>query len=100
MLWFQFIGTTPFSFSMTEMTNKWGDLVGKELFVKGWLNDYYFMEVQNGTSVTRVIQDGIVLKRLGKKYRTFKPGVPFTVYVCVGFWFTSVKEFYYDMSLS
>lgn len=78
-----FIGTTPFSFSMMEMTNKWGDLVGKELFVKGWLNDYYFMEVQNGTSVTRVIHDGIVMKRLGKKYRTFKPGVPFTVYFAV-----------------
>ena len=76
-------GHTPFSFSIKEMEIKWGDLGDKELFVKGYFRDFYFMGTQNGTSVTRVIKDAIVMKRLGKKFRTFKPDVPFTVYVSV-----------------
>ena len=80
---FQMKGQMPFSFSIKEMESKWGELVDKELFVKGYFRDFYFMETQNGTSVTRVIKDAIVMKRLGKKFRTFKPDVPFTIYVSV-----------------
>ncbi len=48
---------------------------------QGWIYDWYWLETENGTSVTKVIQDGVKIKILGGLYRTFKPETPFIVYV-------------------
>nr|UCK81481.1 macroglobulin-complement related protein-like 3 [Arenicola marina] len=76
-------GTTQFSYSMAEILDTWGDVNGKELVVKCWYYDWYFLTTQNGTSTTKVIKDGIVIKSLGRKFRSFKPEVPFSVYFAV-----------------
>ena len=47
----------------------------------GWIFDWQWLETQNGTSVTKVVRDGVKVKILGRDLRTFKPGVPFTLYV-------------------
>lgn len=80
----QLKASVPFEFSMTEIKEMWGDdLGGKELHFKGWISDWYFLNTQNGTSVTKILKDGVKLRILGKKLRTFKPGTPVTIYVSV-----------------
>ncbi|ELU06775.1 hypothetical protein CAPTEDRAFT_193982 [Capitella teleta] len=78
-----FEGTVPFEYTMREMKDLWGDLGGKELHFKGWIYDWYHLNIQNGTSVTKVLRDGVTLRFLGKKIRTFKPHSPITVYISV-----------------
>jgi len=73
--------TKSFAFSLAEMTAKWGDLAGKDLYFLGTLYDYYYLESLTGTGVTHVYKDGISLKVLGRKIRTFKPSVPFNIQV-------------------
>jgi len=75
--------TKSFTFSMTEITDMWGDPTGKDLFFLGSLSDFYYLETLTGTGVSHVIKDGIQLKVLGRLVRTFKPGVPFNFQVAV-----------------
>ena len=85
----QMTGTVPFDYSMDEMEDKWGPPAGKELHFKGWLYDWYWQETQNGTAVTKMIHDGVKVIILGPRYRTFKPGKPFTAHVIKHKHFTS-----------
>lgn len=74
--------TVAFEFSMAEIKDVWGDdLAGKELHFKAWMHDWYHLNTQNGTSVTKILRDGVKLRFLGKKLRTFKPNTPVTIYV-------------------
>ena len=73
--------TVPFDFALSEVKEKFGELGGKDLFLKAWFYDWYFMETQNSTAVTKIITDGIRIKTLGRKFRTFKPRIPFSIYV-------------------
>ena len=74
-------GKTTFGFSLSEVEEKFGSVSGKALHIEAAVYDWYWMETQRGFSVTKVLEDGIHLKVLGPKFRTFKPRVPFTVYV-------------------
>ena len=74
-------GTVPFEFTMSEISKVWGDVMGMELHFKGWIYDWMFLDTQNGTSVTNVLKDGVSLKFLGRRLRTFKPNTPVTVFV-------------------
>ena len=76
-------GSETFEFSMKDIRAMWGDVVGKELVVTGFLYDWYFLFERNATAVTKVLRDGVVLKRIGRRQLAFKPGAPFTVYVSV-----------------
>ena len=71
----------PFDYNMKEIKDKWGDVTGKKLLFKGWIHDWMFDNIQNGTSLTNVLPDGIEVKFLGKRLRTFKPKTPATVFV-------------------
>ena len=67
---------------MTEIHQVWGkEIWDKELYFKAWMKDWWWLETQNGSSVTRVVRDGVRLKPLGKTYQTFTPNTPTTVYV-------------------
>ena len=66
---------------MHSIKEEFGDVAGLDLYFKAYLHDKFWLETQNSTSVTKVIKDGIKLKVLGRKFRTFKPRVPFTIYV-------------------
>ena len=66
---------------MSSIKDQFGDVTGKDLYFKAWFYDTFWLETQNATSVTQVVKDGIQIKVLGKKFRTFKPRVPFTIYV-------------------
>ena len=69
-------------FSMDELREHWGkELAGKSLWVKVWVYDWLWTETQNSTAITRILKDGIVVKALGPKHRTFKPEFPFIAYV-------------------
>jgi len=61
----------------------WGDPCDKDLYFIGSLSDYYYLETLTGTGTTHVYKDGIKLKVLGRTVRSFKPGVPFDVQVCI-----------------
>lgn len=52
-------GTVPFEFTMKQLREQWGTIAGKQLYFKAWIFDWYFMETQNGTAVTKVLKDGI-----------------------------------------
>ena len=67
---------------MQDINDVWGDVTGKDLFFKGWIHDWMFLDTENGTSVTKVLADGILVKPIGRKLRAFKPIGPVTVYVC------------------
>ena len=71
----------PIDFSFDEMRLVWGSVSGMTLWVKAWIYDWYFDNTQNGTATCRVIQDGVNITVLGRLVRTFKPQVPFTIYV-------------------
>jgi hypothetical protein len=93
----QFKGKMPFDFKMGELRDVWGDLAGTELHFKGWIFDWYHQNTQNGTSVTKILDDGVKLKFLGRKLRTFKPQTPVTLYVsswCVTMMFLGVVFIY------
>lgn len=80
--WFlQLNGLVPFEYTMQEISEIWGDVTGMELHFKGWIYDWYFLDTQSGTAVTKVLSDGVRLKFLGRKLRTFKPNTPVTIYV-------------------
>ena len=74
-------GKTQFGFGLTEVEETFGTVAGKSLYISARVLDWYWVEEQVGFSVTRVIRDGVKLKVLGPTFRTFKPRVPFTVYV-------------------
>ena len=74
-------GTFPFKFSMSDIREEFGDVAGKDLYVEGWIHDFYWLETQNGTSVTHVVRDGLDVHILGRRIQTFKPRTPFNVYV-------------------
>ncbi len=80
-MWLQVSKEVPFAFSMDSLEAEFGDLSGKEIFVKCWYYDWFLVETQNGTAVTKVIEDGIRVKRVGNRFRTFKPGVTISVHV-------------------
>jgi len=61
----------------------WGEPAGKDLYFIASMTDYYYLETLTSTAVTHVYEDGLKLKVLGRNIRTFKPGVPFSVQVCV-----------------
>lgn len=73
--------TKSFTFSLDEIKEKIGDPTDKDLYFLGTIYDYYYLETLTGTAVTHVYKDGIKLKLLGRRFRTFKPQVPFSVQV-------------------
>ena len=77
----QVTGEVSFKFTMEEIRKTFGEVQGKDLHFKAWVHDWEFLETQNGTSSTEVIHDGIEVKLIGRRLRTFKPRAPFTVYV-------------------
>jgi len=68
---------------MEEIRDMWGEPAGKDLYFIASMTDYYYLETLTSTAVTHVYQDGIKLKVLGRNIRTFKPGIPFHIQVCV-----------------
>jgi len=68
---------------MEEIRDMWGEPAGKDLFFIASMTDYYYLETLTSTAVTHVYQDGIKLKVLGRTIRTFKPGIPFHIQVCL-----------------
>ncbi|ELT94762.1 hypothetical protein CAPTEDRAFT_205314 [Capitella teleta] len=76
-------GSVPFEFTMEEIKETWGDVANTELHFKGWIKDWYFLDTQNGTAVTKVLKDGVRLTYLGRRLRTFKPNTPVTIYFAV-----------------
>ena len=77
------VGKTQFGFSLEEVRETFGEINGKEIHIEARVLDWYWVEEQIGYSRTRVIKDGVNLRVLGPRFRTFKPRVPFTVYVSV-----------------
>ncbi len=66
---------------MQELEDRFGELTGKELHLRGWIHDWYWDETQEGSAVVEIVQDGVNVKVVGRKIRTFKPEVPFMIYV-------------------
>ena len=62
-----------------EIAKKWtGNLLS---YFQGWIHDWFWLETENGTAITKVVHDGVKVKILGGLVRTFKPETPFSVYV-------------------
>ena len=75
-------GKTPFGFALSEVEEVFGELESDtDLYISANVTDWYWVEEQMGWSSTRVIHDSVKLNVLGPTFRTFKPRVPFTVYV-------------------
>ena len=69
---------------MEELRQTFGDkLAGNEIFFTADLYDWTWHETQSGTAVTRIVEDGVLVKRLGTRIRTFKPNIPTVVYVSI-----------------
>lgn len=66
---------------MEDLEEEFGDVADKEVHIKAWFHDWEWDETQNGTARTRIVRDGVRLRTIGRKLRTFKPDIPFTVYV-------------------
>ena len=77
----QMYSSKSFTFSMTQIRQLWGEPSGMDLLFIGSVTDYYYLETYTGTALAHVIKDGIKLKVLGRRVRTFKPGVPFNIQV-------------------
>ena len=73
-----------FEFTMAELTEKFGDIADKDVFIKGWLTDFFWLDTFNATAIVKVIRDGIQVKALGKTFSSFKPNTPFSVNVSAG----------------
>lgn len=61
-LWFvwQIHGIGAFQFKMSDVTNVFGyDIGGKQMFIKAWVYDYFWMDTMNGTAVTDVFTPGV-----------------------------------------
>lgn len=87
------VGKTQFGFSLSEVLEVFGQISDVELHVEAKVFSWYWMEQYSGLSVTKVIKDSIKLNVLGPKFRTFKPRVPFTVYVSIKItiWFNEAR---------
>lgn len=80
-----------FYFTMEELTAEFGDIAGKDVFLKGWLTDFFWLDRINATHVCKVIKDGIQVKPLGPEISSFKPNTPFMVNVSV-LWMVSIHQ--------
>ncbi len=71
----------PISWSLEEIREVFGDVVGRGLWLKAWFYDWILTETQNATAVTRVLPDSVHVRVIGRHVRTFKPRAPFDVHV-------------------
>ena len=66
---------------MDELTREFGDLAGRSVYLKAWIYDWFWQETINGTHITKVYKDEIIIRALGKRFRPFKPETTFDVIV-------------------
>ena len=66
---------------MDELVQEFGDMKGRDIFIKAWLTDFFWLDTFNATGVVHVLEDGIRVRALGKKFASFKPDTPFFVNV-------------------
>jgi len=67
-----------------ELANHLGSqnaLIGKQVKVSVTMLDWHWNKTYSGFSTTRVFSDEVNLKFLGGRVWTFKPNVPFKIYV-------------------
>lgn len=81
---FQYEGGLKFAIAKEELAVHLGGesgLIGKQLKVSVAVEDWRFSKTYSGFSTTRVFSDDILLKFLGGHVWTFKPNMPFKIYV-------------------
>ena len=63
-------------------------LVGKELYIEAEVFDWFWLQKDTGSRMAVIYSNEVILEPMGDPIRTFKPEIPFTIYV-------SDNTFYY-----
>ncbi|CAH1797576.1 unnamed protein product [Owenia fusiformis] len=78
-----FHSSYTFKFRMDEIRHLTPDfrLIGRELRVDAYINDWYVVDNRTGWSSALVYGQTVILDWLGDNVKTFKPGMPWTAYL-------------------
>ena len=83
----QFPGVTDFMFTMKEIKDLLGgkSAAGKELYVEAVVYSWFWVQEASGSGLCVVYGDEVELVLLGDPSRTFKPGMPVSIYVSIDY---------------